>query len=378
MANSIKILELLKWYTDEEHPITQEKLRKIPGANQYMGYKTTFKRRLFNIADILNADATNEKDWRLVFPGYSCKTKDPDDQRHYIGHIYYQHEIHTHELDFIMDQILLTNLFAPEEKKNLSERLVRLLGNIYYEHSAYRNMHQMLSIPTYNTTNLIDNLAFLRDAIDNKKMVEFQTTYLNQYGGYQQKPNSTRIVSPYRIIFYQGFYWLLGNERIGPYKAYNGLKHIRYSPTYDIFRIDKITNIKIAKDSLEKKSKYYGNTHQLLQKLEKILLYRENEQINYKDITDDYGRVEFVIDWERFPENQKGDYSFIKDTFGSNYQIFQRGEATIVSVQSTENFFIDWALRYVDKIQILGTTDFTNLLKSQIKTILQTGLNKLD
>ena len=49
MANSIKILELLKWYTDEEHPITTKELiekewiRKLTIGSNFTGRANTYR-----------------------------------------------------------------------------------------------------------------------------------------------------------------------------------------------------------------------------------------------------------------------------------------------------------------------------------------------
>ena len=55
MANIIKLLNILKWNTDEKHALTQKTLRELSDeADKCMGYKSTFKRQLLSIADTLN------------------------------------------------------------------------------------------------------------------------------------------------------------------------------------------------------------------------------------------------------------------------------------------------------------------------------------
>lgn len=373
MANSIKILELLKWYTDEEHPITQEKLRAKPGADKYMGYKTTFKRRLMDIATLLNGTSQSEKDWRVVFPGYAQTNSS---ERHYTGPMFYRHEIQKQELDFIMDQLLATNQFTLKEKQDLSDRLVRLLGSVHYQHTAYHSIKDMLEISPCDSDTLIANLNFLRDAITNQKMITFEATRLDENGNYRRIDESTHMVSPYRIVFHKNAYWLLCNERLGKTST-QGYSFIKYSKSIDIYRVDKMKNLKIAQESLEKKAKYFWGTLEILRTLEKILCYKDGQKIIYSDITEDYGRVEFEILWESFPQRQRGDCSFIRDTFGENYNISKTGSQTIVSVQCTEDFFVDWVLGYVDKVRILDSSPSAHVLKKRIRQILEKGMTNL-
>lgn len=376
MANSIKILELLKWYTDEEHPITQERLRAKPGADKYMGYKTTFKRRLMDIATLLNGTSQSEKDWRVVFPGYAQDNSSDPNARHYTGPMYYRHEIKKQELDFILDQLQATNQFTLQEKQDLSDRLVRLLGSVHYQHTAYHSIKDMLEISPCDSDTLIANLNFLRDAITNQKMITFEATRLDENGNYRRIDEPTHMVSPYRIVFHKNAYWLLCNERLGKTST-QGYSFIKYSKSIDIYRVDKMKNLKIAQESLEKKAKYFWGTLEILRTLEKILCYKDGQKIIYSDITEDYGRVEFEILWESFPQRQRGDCSFIQDTFGENYNISKTGSQTIVSVQCTEDFFVDWVLGYVDKVRIIDSSPSAHVLKKRIRQILEKGMTNL-
>ncbi len=376
MANSIKILELLKWYTDEEHPITQEKLRAKPDADKYMGYKTTFKKRLMDIASLLNETSQSEKDWRVVFPGYAQKSASSQTERNYTGPIFYRHEIKKQELDFLMDQIQSTNRFTLQEKQDLSDRLVRLLGSVHYQHTSYQNIKEMLEIPSCKSETLIDNLNFLRAAIVNEKMITFDTTRLDENGNYCLTDEPTHMVSPYRIVFHKNAYWLLCNERLGKIST-QGYSFIKYSKSIDIYRVDKMKNLKIAQETLEKKAKYFWGTYGHLQQLKKILCYKEGQRIIYSDIKEDYGLIKFEILWNHFPQSLREDYTFIQDTFGENYQISKTGAQTIVSVHCTEDFFVEWVLCHVDKIRILDSFPSASVLKKRLRRVLEKGMENL-
>lgn len=379
MANSIKILELLKWNTDKEHPITQENLRKLPGADVCMGYKTTFKRHLFEIAETLNSDIDDENNWRILFPGYKSKDlfeKSHNSQRHYIGPIYYNHEIEKHELDFIILQIQSSKVFTEDEKRNLANRLIKLLGSRYYSSPSAQNIYEIIDTPTTNTDILNQNLNFLRTAITKQKMISFYTTVLNEKNELKYQAGDF-MVSPYMIIFYKSNYWLIGNKRLGRCDL-TDYHFTKYADTYDIFRIDKMKGLTFAKEVAEKKAKYFLDIGHNLKTLKNILFFTEGEKINYHTLTNiDNYKIEFEIIWENFPSNTRYDYTFIKDAFGSNYTVANDKKKTLITTFATEDFFVDWALSNIDKIHICDTFPSSADIKKKIKDRLQKGLENL-
>ena len=78
----LKLIEIIKRYTDKEHPLTQEKLRAFAEDKEVFGYKNTFSRRLFEIANALNTDNNGEllpdEQWKIVYSGYKIKKQNPD------------------------------------------------------------------------------------------------------------------------------------------------------------------------------------------------------------------------------------------------------------------------------------------------------------
>lgn len=375
MANSLKILDLLKWYTDEEHPITQERLRMIPGADECMGYKTTFKKHLFSIADTYNV-GNEKKDWRIVFPGYSSDAfpKTPS-ERHYTGPIYYNHEVKRYELDFLIQEIQCSNILTFEEKESLSKRLILLLGSIHYDTPTQQNTSQLISFSTERNEIQKENLLFIRNAISNGEMISFRMAKLNK--NHQLSPYSeTLMVSPYLIIFSKGTYWLIGNCRIGRRKSYFG-DYIKYSNTLDIFRLDRITNLDFARESYKKKSKYFLSKKNIRDFCQNTLIYRQGAKIPTKKISSEYGKIEFEILWDNFSSEQQNDYSFLHDTFGDKYFVRQEKTMTIACIQAEEECFIDWAMTYIDKIRILDTDTSSTEIKKKLKKRLCTALSLL-
>lgn len=401
MANIIKLLDLLKWNTDECHPLTQEKLRELsPEADECMGYKSTFKRQLLSIAETLNSGKI-EQNWKIVFPGY--KLLNVNKQHYYTGPIFYRHEITNCELQFIIGQI---QGIPFEQKAKLILKLIKIAGNKYFSPSAssileteyindidaidFTDSHIINKVTNIISTSefatcisdtLYSNLSIIRDAIARKKLLSFLPSIINENGKLQTTKYDYYLVSPYRIILYKGFYWLLGNRRLKSYKK-EGWNYNLYSNTIDVYRIDKLVNLSIARKSYELRAKTEFITNpdfesQLNILSSKIYLYKDNTQIAATSISDNYGLIEFEILWHNFSNSQVRDYSFIFDTFGHNFSIRYEVSKTIASVYSTEDCFIDWALCHINKIKILKASSNVENIKSKIKKILHSGLENL-
>ena len=54
-----------------------------------------------------------------------------------------------------------------------------------------------------------------------------------------------------------------------------------------------------------------------------------------------------------------------RDNFGDNFSFTKKDAHPIITVQASEEYFIDFALRYIDRIRILDT-DAGNKIKKQI------------
>ena len=380
MVNLVQFLDLIKQYTDKKHPLSQSKLRGIAtqkGIN--IGDKKTFRRNLTTLAKTYNMDA-DPNHWKIVYPGYTPDTDISEKVPQRSGSIYYNHEISTDELDFIIQQISDSDIYTDEEKESFKKRLTNSLASSYYQPPTTQAV-----TPFANSNLSISNLTFIKHAISEEKMIEFRLLALRPDKNDNLRFKSlakTYWVSPYRIVYAQGFYWLLGNERLthkGDKKPINsaGYQYIKYSPSIDAFRIDRITDLKYAKENYEKKSKtdfYYGSSNpSLSDRLDllshNIAIYIKDTavvtSINGNDLSETYGKIDFEILWEHFQEEQRNDYSFIRDNFGDNFSFTKKEAHPIITVQASEEYFIDFALRYIDRIRILDT-DAGNKIKKQI------------
>lgn len=388
MINDIKLLEFIKWYSDKEHPITQHRLKNevkkdIERAKEngekitedykeeWFGYKETFRKHLIEIIETLNKEAVSVEEQRIVISGNIINaTEKGDSKRNYIGKFYYQHEIDKYELRFLVNQIQGSNMYTAEQKDSFVKRLIKNLGNKYFAEETFSEIKEVGVGSAADAVRLASNLKFIKNAIEKKKMIEFCSMRLTEDGKYVR--NSGLIwFSPYKIIFHKGYYWLLGNRRLGEYK-YQGWDYISYSDSMDVFRIDKLCYLSIVKERNEKKAHYGICTERWLEELEHTFVYQEDEKI-----TDVYERVEFEILWENFSQNQKYDYSFIKNTFGEDYEVEREDGRIIVGVHASVNYFVQWVMPYVDRVRILDVYEGKKV-KECIRKVLKAGMKNVE
>ncbi len=240
IINSLKFIRLLQKHTNPTHPISQAKLREILGeeeAKEILGDKGTFARRLKEIADYFNKDASGKvlpkDEWRIVYPGYDKEENSKNNIKN--GKIYFNPVFSTTELDFFVQQIRKSDNFTDEEKASLEKRLLESLADDYYEYPAKEPTELVQKDNEQIESKLQENIAILRDHIKDKYMVEMVVKNIGSL-----KPIR---VSPYRIVHRDEYYWLIGNCHERKSKTSNKRY---YTNEYTFYRIDLIEKIETA------------------------------------------------------------------------------------------------------------------------------------
>lgn len=239
IKNALKLLKILQKNTDKNHPITQSALRDLLGdeADEIMGDKSTYARRLRELADALNTDEKDEllpKDnWRVVYPGY-IKQKDGTKN----GKVYYNSIFTDTEIDFFIKQIRETPSFTEEEKESLEQRLVNNLCSNFYKYTDIPREHIIDKKKTLPSADVIENIAILRDNIKAGYMVEFYDTI--------SEGREKIRVSPYLLIYQEEQYWLIGNCHERKPMPADNKKYNIYTDALTTYRIDLIKDITTA------------------------------------------------------------------------------------------------------------------------------------
>ena len=181
----LAILEILKKYTDSEHRLLQCEIM----AKLESDYDLTATRKSVraNIADLETAG----------YPVY------------YDGGWYYEHEFCEAELNLLIDSILYNPVVSRRQCLELTQKL-KTLGGDHYRAGASLGGNRP------NNPQFMFTLDILHEAMDGEKKVLFQYAdydvdkQLHPRLNEQGKPKEYS-VSPYRVVFTGGRYYLICN-----------------------------------------------------------------------------------------------------------------------------------------------------------------------
>ena len=162
------LLELLKWNTDEEHPLTQNDLRKIADSQKLndLGDAKTFHKRLITLASLCN-NGNESKNWSLLYHGVEQDLLEGSSTPGtHVRKIHYKQPIMPAELDFIIHQIECSGLFDSERKDTLIELLIHMFGNkFYYDRYLTDNIFFQMSSTFHTFHKLIMQSAMKRQSL---------------------------------------------------------------------------------------------------------------------------------------------------------------------------------------------------------------------
>ena len=242
-----RLLEFIRRNTDRKHPATQADLRRLAGeeaARAMMGDKGTFTRRLREIGDAYNrtekGELLSKEEWKVVYPGYDR----PEGTTGKNGKIYYAHEVSDYEMDFLLSQIRKTPCLTAEEKESLEKRLTGALCSRYYQASdngngaLIRSVNEEVSAPDASGPELSGKLKIIREHILRRKMLELEA----DQDGEQKKSGMIR-VSPYRLLYSDCAFWLVGNRHEQPQ---SDVPWPWYTDVLTAFRVDRIHTLRTA------------------------------------------------------------------------------------------------------------------------------------
>lgn len=184
-VKTVRLLELIKKHTGESNALSQKQLREIAvrkyGSDECLGYKNTFTRRLYGIADALNIDDSGaylpEEEQRIVFPGYRQEESSKN------GKIYYRHAVTDNELEELLELVQTSHKWTEEEKEDLVKRLRKEFS---YE-KGEKDHFVKTDSKTWDYTALVspdvtDKLQSIRSAIDKRIKIRFTLTYTKEDG----------------------------------------------------------------------------------------------------------------------------------------------------------------------------------------------------
>ena len=184
----LRILQILKEYSDAEHPLKQEDI-----ANYLVrDYGIEIERKAIG----RNLSLLKEADFDIISTRNGCYL----DKR----------DFEDSELKLLIDSVLCSKHIAPHHSKQLIEKLSKL-SNKYFK-SHIKNIY---SVNDWNKTQNCDlflNIELVDEAIEKEKQLTFS---YNKFGEDKKLHKSaTHFASPYQMILHNQHYYLMAlNEK---------------------------------------------------------------------------------------------------------------------------------------------------------------------
>lgn len=238
------ILDILKHYTDAEHPMTQKEIQqKLESDYDMIVDRKAVKA---NLEDFIN-DGTYNIDYATKIR-FSPNPKTGElEKNEILTGVYYNAEFTDSELRLLMDSVLFSKSIPSANKSEILDKL-KDLSNKYFKFSA-ANIQSYESADREMNKELFYTIEILDEAINNGLQVKF---HYNEYGADKKLHNRLDdngepreyIINPYQIVAANGRYYLICN-----YDKYDDLAN---------YRLDRITDIELLETPRKPKNKVQG------------------------------------------------------------------------------------------------------------------------
>lgn len=313
----IRIWQILKDYSDYNHPLTQEEIAKHLENN----YGIVIERKAISRNLSLLKEAGIEID--------SCRAGSFLDCR----------DFEDSELHLLIDGILSSKHITAKHSKDLINRLCGL-SNKYFRASV-KHIHSVNDWSKTDNQALFYNIELIDIAIEKGCQIHYD---YNKYDvDKKMHKSSFQHVSPYQMILHNQRYYLM---------AYS-----EYWNNMVFHRLDRITNMKIS--------------HKKATPLRSISGYENG--INYKELsstmpymyTDKPEPIEFIADVCVVDQ--------IIDWFGTNIRFNKTNDETKVRVllKASPMAMEHWAMQYINYVEIIAP----KTLRARVRTTLENALN---
>ena len=388
---AILILDILKKYTDENHFLSQADLLKImfdennvyasdpkvASASSRNTLHKTIVRMLEQMNPVMYDD--NDDEYRIKYEGYD-QLEEPKS----IKKLRYVHDFNDTELDQLMHAVNFDRSMSIEDKQNLMKKL-QATASKYYKSPFYSTESGTVKFDNYGIytrvdakqiqgerngenaikrnakgaypegyTELTQSIKIIQSAINSRKKIQFMLNGYNKNHELVEYPirtsNGKHTVSPYYIVVYQEFYYLIG--------AFDNPK----KPNF--YRIDLMTDVEFALDETD-------NTVDALP-VTKVPGLPSPEKWNPELFMREHLYMFFDEPRNVTLKIKNDNYSFLHDWFGDTYTTSRKpsGEAgyDLVNVRCTTNSIVHFALQWSDRVQVMDE-DIRELIRKKIEVL---------
>lgn len=315
----IRIWQILKDYSDYDHPLTQEAISKYLEND----YGIVIERKAISRNLSLLKEAGIEIESRRAGSYLECR------------------DFEDSELHMLIDGILSSKHITAKHSKDLIDRLCGL-SNKYFRASV-RYIHSVNDWSKTDNQALFYNIELVDIAIEQKLRIAYDYNKI----GIDKKlhKSSYQVVSPYQLILHNQRYYLMA------YSEYWG--------NMVFHRLDRITNMKLTEKKATDLQTIPGYKNGIdYKKLSSSMPYMFSDEPERIDFMADVGIVDQIIDW-----------------FGTDIRITKNSDDEMkinVSVDASPNAMVHWAMQYINYVEVTAP----KAIRDRICESLQNGIAK--
>lgn len=308
----IRILQILKTYTDCDHPLTHDEIVK---KLDYL-YNITVERKAIGRNIMLLQEA-----------GYDIETTKKGS---YLNNRLFEDS----ELRLLCDSVLASQHITAKHSKELIEKIA-LQSNRYFK-SRIGNVYSVNDWNKSENVALFYNIEIIDEAIEKRCKIRFD---YNKYGMDKKlHVSKTHIVSPYQMILHNQRYFLMAFQE--------KWQHINY------YRLDKITNIALTDDKATDIRTVDGFKNGIDYK-------RFSSALPYM-YSDEPVQITFAVDGEDMLDQ-------LVDWFGFDFKTENKDGRIIVTVKASPYAMEYWAMQYLNYVEVISPISLREQIAQNIR-----------
>ncbi len=318
IASIVCVLEILKKYTDESHPIKQEEIVHYLDADYGMEVeRKTVGRNLANLKEL----------------GYDIQSSGKGS---YLG----EREFQSSEIRVLIDAVLSNKSLNDTHSRELLDKIIKMGGRNFDSHTNH-----ILSVMGWNKTDnksVFYHLDALDEAIEKKQALQID------YGKYGVDKilhkEHTFEISPYQFIIHNQRYYLM-------------CKISKYN-TMSFLKVDRIMAIRKKKLGYVDITKVEGYEHGIdYHELNSARPYMFSDRVETIIIRCRRTMVDEIIEW--FGK----DVGFYEDNTSKN------GKYIIAYITSSPKAFKYWALQFGEMVEVVEPLFLREEIKKAIDSM---------
>ncbi len=314
----IRIWQILKKYSDYDHPLTQEDISSYLKND----YGIVIERKAISRNISLLKEAGGEIE--------SKRTGSYLDYR----------EFEDSELHMLIDGVLSSKYITARHSKDLIDRICEL-SNKYFR-SNIKYIHSVNDWSKTDNQALFYNIELIDSAVEEGKQIHYD---YNKYGiDKKLHKSSQQYVSPYLMILHNQRYYLMA------YSEYWG--------NMVFHRLDRITNMTMTDKKATPIRTVAGFENGIDYKnLSTAMPYMYTDEPERIDFLADINIIDQVIDW-----------------FGTDIKLMKTDDENKVQVyvKASPNAMEHWAMQYINYVEIISPQS----LRTRMRESLKNGLMK--